>query len=186
LNGQNNTTYLYTTNIGNALAKGIEASVNVSLWKLMEESNQSMDIRIFNSMSYNNARYTSGAMNYNGENKNLSGNHLEGVPDWINRTGLEFKYKGILTTLQTSSVSENYSDANNTTFNATGATGIVPSYRVWDWSFAWSFLKIYTFSSGVNNLTNLMYFTRRINMYPGPGILPADGRTFYLSLGIKI
>jgi Fe(3+) dicitrate transport protein len=186
LNGANNTTYLYTTNIGNAVAKGVEAYVNVSLWKLMEGSNQNVDIRIFNSTSYNHARYTSGAMNYNGENKDLNGNHLEGVPDWINRTGLELRYKGILTTLQTSSVSENYSDANNTAFNPTGATGIVPSYRVWDWSFSWNFMKIYHLSSGVNNLTNLMYFTRRINMYPGPGILPADGRTFYLSLGIKI
>ncbi len=186
LSNPNNSTYLYTTNIGNALAKGVEAFINISLWKWMGATNQNIDIRIFNSMSYNHARYLSGAMNYNGENKSLSGNHLEGVPDWINRTGLEFRYKGILTTLQTSSVSENYSDANNTTFNATGATGIVPSYRVWDWSFAWNFMKIYRLSSGVNNLTNLMYFTRRINMYPGPGILPADGRTFYLSLGIKI
>ncbi len=186
LTNPNNTTYLYTTNIGNALAKGIETYINVSLWRLMHGSNQNMDIRVFNSTSYNNARYISGNMNYNGENKDLKGNHLEGVPDWINRTGLEFRYKGIMTTLQTSSVSENYSDANNTTFNATGATGVVPSYRVWDWSFTWSFMKIYRFSTGVNNLTNLMYFTRRINMYPGPGILPADGRTFYLSLGIKI
>ncbi len=147
---------------------------------------QNFDVRIFNTMSYNNARYISGGMNYNGENKNLKGNHLEGVPDWIDRTGLEFRYKGILTTLQTSYVSKNYSDANNTTFDPTGQTGVVPSYRVWDWSFTWSFLKIYRFSSGVNNISNLMYFTRRINMYPGPGILPADGRTFYLSLGIKI
>ena len=30
------------------------------------------------------------------------------------------------------------------------------------------------------------YFTRRINKYPGPGILPADGRFFYASVGIKL
>ncbi len=186
LNNPNNTTYLYTTNIGNAVAKGMEAYVNISLWRLLAVTNQTMDIRIFNSMSYNNARYISGAMNYNGENKSLKGNYLEGVPDWINRTGLEFRYKGLLTTFQTSYVSKNYGDANNTAFDLTGATGVVPSYRVWDFSVAWNFLKIYRLSSGINNLTNLMYFTRRINMYPGPGILPADGRTFYLSLGIKI
>ncbi len=38
---------------------------------------------------------------------------------------------------------------------------------------------------GINNLTDERYFTRRAGGYPGPGILPADGRTFYVSAGIK-
>jgi Fe(3+) dicitrate transport protein len=40
--------------------------------------------------------------------------------------------------------------------------------------------------SGINNLLNEKYFSRRITMYPGPGILPADGRTFYVTLKLSI
>ena len=71
-------------------------------------------------------------------------------------------------------------------FHATGATGVVPAYHVWDWSADWSFLTHYHVSAGVNNLADAHYFTRRINMYPGPGILPADGRSFYVSIGLKL
>ncbi|HEY4150285.1 MAG TPA: hypothetical protein VGM41_15205, partial [Chitinophagaceae bacterium] len=60
------------------------------------------------------------------------------------------------------------------------------AYHVWDASADWSFLQHYRLSAGVNNLGNARYFTRRINMYPGPGILPADGRTFYVSLALKM
>ena len=37
-----------------------------------------------------------------------------------------------------------------------------------------------------NNLADAAYFSRRINMYPGPGILPGEGRTLYVTLGLKI
>ena len=179
-------TYLYTTNIGNSLARGVEAYVDVSLWKILENKQGAFDIRIFNSLAYDYAHYTSGKISSNGKNVNLAGNHVEGVPDWIDRCGLQLFYKTFSTTLQYSYVSKNYSDANNTVFNPTGATGIVPAYHVWDWAVGWRFLKYYHLSGGVNNLADAKYFTRRINMYPGPGILPADGRTFYLSLGVKL
>jgi Fe(3+) dicitrate transport protein len=39
--------------------------------------------------------------------------------------------------------------------------------------------------AGVNNLGDVAYFTRRAGGYPGPGILPADGRGFFLSFGAK-
>lgn len=186
VNPSTNTTYLLTTNIGNAVSQGIEAYLSVSLVSLIASHVSTFDMRIFNSMTYNHARYVTGEMNYSGVNKTLTGNHLEGVPDWINRTGLELRFKKVTSTLQSSYVSKNFSDANNTVFDATGATGVVPSYQVWDWAFSYQFLQSYKISCGVNNLTNLLYFTRRINMYPGPGILPADGRTFYFSLGLKI
>jgi Fe(3+) dicitrate transport protein len=83
-------------------------------------------------------------------------------------------------------VSKSFSDANNTVYNPTGATGMVPAYHVWDYTITWRFLQRYSISGGVNNLGNATYFSRRINMYPGPGILPADGRTFYISMGVKI
>lgn len=186
LTNPNNTTYLYTTNIGNAETRGVEAYVEVSLWKRLINDHSPFDIRIFNSLAYNHARYTTGSITNAGHNVSLKGHWIEGTPSWINRSGLIFQSGRIRSTLQYSYVGKSYSDANNTVLNPTGATGIVPAYHVWDGSADWSFLKHYHVSAGINNLANGRYFTRRINMYPGPGILPADGRTFYVSFGLKL
>jgi len=180
-----NVSYLYTTNIGNAVAKGVEAYTEVSLLRSFNDG-ASSDVRLFNSLAYDHARYISGSISQSGKNVSLVGNYAEGTPDWIERAGLTFLNKHISSTLQFSYVSKNYSDANNTVFNPTGASGLVPAYHVFDWAFNYSFLKRYHISASVNNLFNAKYFTRRINMYPGPGILPADGRTFNIGFGIKI
>lgn len=116
----------------------------------------------------------------------MTGNHAEGTPEWIERSGLQFHYHSLSRSIQYSFVGKGFSDTNNTQLNPTGASGIVPAYHVWDWSFSWHFLNIYHLSGGINNVANAKYFTRRINMYPGPGILPADGRSFYVSVGVKI
>jgi Fe(3+) dicitrate transport protein len=34
----------------------------------------------------------------------------------------------------------------------------------------------------INNILNKTYATRRAGGYPGPGILPADGRNFMIAL----
>ncbi len=182
----NASTYQLTTNIGNSVAKGFELYLNLSLWKMLAGNIRNTDIRLFSSVAYTNARYISGALSNNTENISIIGNSVEGVPDWINRSGLELKHKGITTTLQMSYVSRQFNDANNTQFSSTGIVGVIPSYTLFDWAFNYRFLKQYHVSAGINNIANLRYFSRRINMYPGPGILPADGRTFYVSLGFKI
>ena len=97
-----------------------------------------------------------------------------------------WQYKLISTMIEYSYVGKSFSDANNTIFNPTGATGVVPAYHVWDWTINWNFMHRYRLSGAINNLANAKYFTRRINMYPGPGILPADGRTFILSFGLTL
>ncbi|WP_184544876.1 TonB-dependent receptor family protein [Mucilaginibacter sp. FT3.2] len=180
-----NVSHLFLTNIGNGVAKGIEAYAEVSLLRSFNQHAGS-DIRLFNSLAYTHGRYTSGSINASGKNISLAGNNLENVPDWINRTGLTFLSGPVSSTLQLSYTSKSFSDANNTVFNATGATGIVPAYHVVDWAFNYSFLKNYHISANINNLFNAKYFTRRINMYPGPGILPADGRTFNIGFGVKL
>lgn len=178
--------YLYMTNIGDVLAKGVESYFEASLAGAGVDMGRGIDIRVFNSLSYTHARYSSGQINNNGHNVSLKGNWAEGTPEWIDRAGLIFQSGSLRSTLQYSYVGKNYSDANNTVLNPTGATGVVPAYHVWDWSADWAFLTHYHVSAGINNLADARYFTRRINMYPGPGILPADGRTFYVSLGLKL
>ncbi len=180
-----NVNHLFLSNVGNGVAKGIEAYTEVSLLRSFNQQARN-DIRVFNALAYTHGRYTSGSINQSGRNLNLADKHLDNVPDWIDRTGISFLSGPVSTTLQLSYTSTSYSDANNTTFNPTGATGIVPAYHIVDWAFDYKFLNHYHINANVNNLFNAKYFTRRINMYPGPGILTADGRTFNIGSGIKI
>ncbi|MCW3107739.1 MAG: TonB-dependent receptor [Segetibacter sp.] len=181
-----NSTYLLTTNIGDAVTKGAELYVELSLLKSLIKRRTLNDIRIFNSLSYNHARYKNGEINKSGTNISLSGKRVENVPDWMNKTGLTLQHNQFTTTIQYSYTSKSFNDAFNTTSSADGITGVIPAYSLWDWSLAYRLTKELHLSAGVNNFTNNIYFNRRITMYPGPGILPADGRTFYFSVGIKL
>jgi Fe(3+) dicitrate transport protein len=184
--GSNNTSYQLTKNIGNSVAQGVEAYVNVSLIKLLLGSSQSFDFRLLSSLAYTHAHYTSGSLSNGVENISLIDKRVENVPDFIQRGGFDFRTKNFSSRLQVSYVSDQYSDANNTQFTSTGIVGYIPAYTLMDWAFNWSFMKSYHLSGGVNNLSDVRYFSRRINMYPGPGILPGDGRSFYLTLGFKL
>ena len=181
-----NTTYLYTTNIGNSVSKGAELYVEFSLLKFIDKKQNSNDIRFFNSIAYNSSKYASGELNRAGVNTNIEGKYVENSPEWINRSGVQLQFKNFATAIQYSFTGKAYNDAFNTTYSINGVTGLIPAYHVWDWSFNWQFTKQYRLSGGINNFTNEKYFNRRITFYPGPGILPADGRTFYLTVGIKI
>jgi Fe(3+) dicitrate transport protein len=178
--------FLYTTNIGNSVAKGVETFVELSVLKLIHPKNTNSDIRIFNSLTYDNAKYTSGSANLAGKNIAITGKLVENAPAWINKTGIDFIYKNISTGFQYSYTSKTYNDAFNTEFSNNGVTGAIPAYHVFDWNFNWQFTKQFHLSAGVNNFTNEKYFNRRITIYPGPGILPADGRTIHVTLGIKL
>lgn len=182
----NNSNYLLTTNIGDAVTKGAELYVELSLLKSLIERNTLNDIRVFNSLSYNHAHYVNGLINKAGTNVSVAGNFVENVPEWMNKTGLTLQHKYFTTTFQYSHTSKSFNDAFNTTSSTDGITGLLPAYHVWDWSLNWQFTKSYHLSGGVNNFTDEKYFNRRITFYPGPGILPADGRTYYISLGIKL
>lgn len=179
-------TYLLTTNVGNSVAKGFEAYLKASLVKMFGTDPRATDFQLFSSLAYTHARYTSGSVSSGPENKSLVGKRVENVPDWIERGGLEFVSRNFSVTFQLSYVSDQFSDANNTQSVPNGIVGYIPAYTLMDLSAEWKFLKQYHVSGGINNLANVRYFSRRINMYPGPGILPGDGRSFYLSLGVKI
>ena len=186
LHNQTGASYLYTTNIGDAAIRGVEAYLSVSFLKMFTAGSAQTawyQFRLFNSFSYTHARYLDVMINKSGTNTSIKGNQVEGVPTVINRSGLVWQHRALSATLGFTSIGKSFSDANNTVFNPTGATGVVPAYHLWDVNARWRFLSYYSISGGINNLFNTRYFTRRINMYPGPGILPGDGRTFYLSIG---
>ena len=179
------TTNLFTTNVGNSVSKGVEVFGELSLLRLTSSKNTNTDLKIFTSLAYDEAKYISGAVNKSGANVNISGNYVENAPEFISKNGIEFRYKTLFTNVQYSYTSKSFNDAFNTVFSTNGVTGLIPAYHVWDWGLSWQLLKQYHLSASINNFTNEKYFNRRITMYPGPGILPADGRTFTISAGIN-
>ena len=179
--------YLLTTNVGNSVAKGVEAFVELSLLKLINPTNRSgADVRVFSSVAFDEAKYKSGIINKVGTNANIAGNYIENTPKWIVKSGLELRYKTVSTSFQYAYTSKTFNDAFNTVSSSNGVIGLIPAYDVWDWNCSWQFSKQFHVGGSINNLTNEQYFNRRITMYPGPGILPADGRMFTISVGLDI
>jgi Fe(3+) dicitrate transport protein len=54
-----------------------------------------------------------------------------------------------------------------------------------DASFTYKFKEYYNLKAGVNNLADVKYATRRAGGYPGPGIMPGNGRTLFVSFGFS-
>ena len=63
--------------------------------------------------------------------------------------------------------------------NQSGIRGEIPAYSVADLSLSLTYKNI-TLESGVNNLFNDLYFTRRATGYPVPGVIPSPPRAFML------
>ncbi|MCA6439284.1 MAG: TonB-dependent receptor [Chitinophagaceae bacterium] len=173
--------YRLITNVGSSTSKGFEGYVELNAIRAFDKS-QAIDLIIFGSYGYTNARYS-------GDHKDAStkGKQVENAPINIFRGGLTGGYKGLLVTVQVSSVGASFSDANNTVEPSTnGNTGRIPAYTVTDLTATYKFLKGLNLKAGINNLLDERYFTRRAGGYPGPGALPADGRTFFVSVGAKL
>ncbi len=172
--------YRLITNVGASTSKGFEGYVEFNPVRAFTK-NQHTDVIIFASYGYTDAKYS-------GEHKdaNTKGKKVENAPANIFRGGITAGYKVFLLTAQISSVGETFSDANNTVAaSSNGNTGLIPSYSVTDLTATYKFKKGLNLKAGINNLFDERYFTRRAGGYPGPGALPADGRTVFISVGAK-
>lgn len=185
-----NQRYQFRTNLGRSISQGFEGYVEFDPVTAFFKTSKIGYVSIFTSLAYIDATYrdfkTTSVVNGQVVEGNLSGKRVENAPRKINRFGITYNKKGFSMTWQMSDIGKAYADASNTeTANSAATTGLIPAYSVQDLSASFKFLKHYNVKAGVNNLTDERYFTRRAGGYPGPGILPADGRTFYLSAGIK-
>ena len=118
--------------------------------------------------------------------KSIENKRVENAPQQIHRFGATYYLKGFSLTFQSSSVGDVYTDAANTeTANSTGTIGKISGYRVMDASFSYKFLERYNLRAGVNNLADTKYATRRAGGYPGPGLMPGNGRTVFVFFTIK-
>ncbi len=173
-------TYRLITNVGASTSKGFEGYLEFNPARLLIE-NKNTDLILFASYGYTNARYSS-----DHKDAATKGKKVENAPEHILRTGISAGYKFFLFTTQLSYVSKTYSDANNTILPTVNAqNGLIPSYSIADVTATYKFSKGLNLKAGVNNVLDERYFSRRAGGYPGPGALPADGRTFFLSVGAK-
>ena len=79
-----------------------------------------------------------------------------------------------------------FTDATNSIdSNLSGVIGEIPEYDILDLSLSYAY-KIFKLETGVNNLLDNAYFTRRATGYPGPGIIPSAPRNWYVTLEVKL
>jgi Fe(3+) dicitrate transport protein len=182
--------YQFRTNLGRSISQGFEGYIEFDPVTAFFKKSKIGYLSVFASIAYIDATYRDFKITsvVNGQviEGNLSGKKVENAPSKINRFGITYNKKGFSITWQLSDIGKAYADAANTEVpNAAATTGVIPAYTVQDLSASFKFLKNYNIQGGINNLTDERYFTRRAGGYPGPGILPADGRTCYVSAGIK-
>lgn len=176
------TSYIFRTNIGDNLNKGVEMYLEYEFLRTSRTR-----LSVFTSTAYIDARYVKGKVSNGKDNQDIAGNRVESVPEWTSRNGIEFNHRWLSTTLLGSYVSKTFADALNTVQpSANGAKGVVPSYTIIDWNSTVRISERYTVRLSINNLLNASYFTKRPTFYPGPGIWSSDGRSVALSVGVKL
>ena len=137
-------------------------------------------------MSLIRSRYT------RSQNQEVVGKQVEFVPNLNLKAGTQGGYGPVKASVQLTYLSDQFSEATNAENSPRDARpdptaaviGLIPAYQVLDASVSWErrWLKL---EGSVNNLANTRYFTRRATGYPGPGILPSDGRSVYLTVAVK-
>ena len=171
-------TFQYRTNISKSRTLGIESVLEIN-WTNLHKENLLHKISTFFNFAYNNAQYISS------DEPAFFGKKVEMVPPIIFKSGINYSYKDFSISYQFSYNKEQYSDATNATFQNNAVVGIIPTYSIMDLSIQYKY-KQFQIESGINNLTNEKYFTRRAVGYPGPGIIPSMPRNFYLCMQIKV
>lgn len=168
------------SNIGQAIIMGIESYAEVDFLRLGKTKNQDLSAVLFANIALIYSNYKAS------EIAGIVGNQVEFVPKINLKSGLRLGYKNLKASFQYTYLSEQFTEATNARESGVSAVvGLISAYNVMDASISYQF-KNFKIEGNINNLTNNFYFTRRATGYPGPGILPSDGRSFFLSLQVKI
>lgn len=177
----NSITYQYTTNIAQSRNYGVESFAELDLWKLAYGASARTKLALFTNFSLIDARYVHSKVSAYNNKK------VEFVPPVIFRTGLTFQHDRLTASYQYSYTARQFGDATDaTTPSNNGINGPIPSYYVMDLTADYRFSRWLSLAASINNLSNHRYYTRRADSYPGPGIIPADGRAWYMTLGISL
>lgn len=179
----------FRTNVGTSRHVGMEAFAEMDFWRFFGKSNAGDQaggqLSVFAAVTLADARYVRirEALRKDARSQVKEGNFVPFAPQIISRGGVTFGLKGWKATCQAAYTSRQFSNAanTNTTREPTAVLSSLPGYYVMDFSASYGY-KFLTIEGSINNLTGNRYFTRRAESYPGPGIIPADGRAFYLTL----
>ena len=171
-------TIRFRTNVADANIYGIESFGELNVMRLFRPQS-SIDVSIFFNFALIDATYT------NSQENGVEGNDVELVPPINIKSGISFKWKDFDFSYQYAYVQEHFTDASNAMSTPSAIDGLIPSYYVMDIAFNYQW-KQFIIATGINNLDDNRYFTRRATGYPGPGIIPSDGRSFYLTVGWRL
>lgn len=171
-------------NIGTALIYGLESYAEWNIHKSINAESVDHKLTLFVNGACTGSQYI------DSEENNVKGRSVEFIPMFNLKTGLKLGYKNLLSSLQFTYLSDQYTDAENSDVppagdSRSGIIGKIPAYSIVDLSFTYA-LKQFSIDAGVLNLLDKSYFTRRATGYPGPGIIPSEGRSFYITLGYKL
>ena len=166
-------------NVGNAQITGVESLFDFDINEITFK-NENIDFNIFFNYSYIESKYLKS------EEVGITNKEVEFVPKNNLKTGFKFGYKDFAINFQYSYLSSQFTDSSNAkSGNLSGVIGEIPSYEISDLSISYK-LRNLKFESGINNLFDEVYFTRRATGYPGPGIIPSPPRNAYLTVEIKL
>jgi Fe(3+) dicitrate transport protein len=166
-------------NVGNAQIIGVESLFDFDINEILFK-NDNLDFNIFLNYSYIESKYLKS------NEVGITGKEVEFVPKNNFKTGLKFGYKDFAINFQYSYLSSQFTDSSNAiSGNLSGVIGQIPSYEIADLSMSYKLRNI-KLETGVNNLFDEIYFTRRATGYPGPGIIPSPPRNSYITLEIKL
>ena len=166
-------------NIGDAKIYGVESNFDFDINSLIINSDNT-SLNYFINTAFIDSEYI------RSEENGVVGKKVEFVPRVNFKTGIKYGYHNLIFNLQYSYISNQFTDSSNADEgNISGIIGKIPEYYLLDFSFSY-LVKSFRIESGINNITNSLYFTRRATGYPGPGIIPSPPRNIYLTLQIKI
>ena len=168
----------YRTNTGDANIYGLESLLDINLKKVLQ-LNSAYIFNTFLNLSIIESNYIKS------DEPGVEGKEVEFVPKYNIKYGIKFGYKNFTSYLQYSYLASQFSDSSNSVeSNLSGVIGQIPAYDILDLSMNYKLGKI-KLETGVNNILNNSYFTRRATGYPGPGIIPSPPRNYYLTLQCK-
>ncbi|GAB4038598.1 TonB-dependent receptor [Spirosoma gilvum] len=167
-------------NIGQAVIVGLESYAEADFYRIANPTEQQLSGVLFANVALIHSEYKAS------EIAGVAGKQVEFVPNLNLKSGLRLGYKNLKASFQYTYLSDQFSDATNATDGGVSAViGLIPAYAIMDASVSYQFRR-FRLEGSLNNLTNRAYFTRRATGYPGPGILPSDGRSLYVTLQVKL
>lgn len=171
--------YRFRSNIADARNIGLEAFAETDVLRTLFGAVRSpWRWTLFVNAAVVDARYV------RTDDTSIDGKFVEMAPPLLLRAGTSVEHGPWRASFQYAYTAKHYSDASNAERTASAVEGIIPAYAVADLSVRWRH-KWLIAEASCNNLFDARYFTRRADSYPGPGIIPADGRGVFLTVGVE-